>query len=1476
MHYQLLNILRRFISGKAGKWLATLIILLPLIFIVSRFMGLSRNISLMMMGGAVGLILIIWLIDSFRNAKKRSKASQNFENDLGRHSTGAAASQEEIQQAVDDVSMKWGDALRELKEHRVPIYDMPWFLLIGEPQSGKTTTLEKSGLEFPIGQEAISGAGGTRNCDWWFTEEAVILDTAGRFTFQEEMAPDKHEWEAFLRLLKQHRKECPINGVLVVIPATSLTEDTVDQQLEKAKNIRRKLENLQKALEIRFPIFVLITKSDRILGFSEFFGTLHPDLHGQIFGWSNPEEDKRWDPGDLPGIVGEITARMHKLRIRLMQEAQDSQAVDRFFVFPEELTELEKPLLTYFETIFKASSRFQEPFIFRGFYLTSGLQEGRPIAVACRELLKVQVGDHRQVLEELETVLTHKFAFFIRDFYSKKVFPEQGLVKRTIEAMEKEKKLQRTSKILVGVAIVAIILGLLPAIGKLSQVLKPVNEVAADAKLCIEAAGSTEPCGVDYTYELIHKIETTRERLGDSRWLMRLLLQGGTKNEISQELLPTLQAGLFRLGVLGQLLESFEARSGPEIWQQEELDYEGFRQAYMERLRFDEYQRTESRKDDLKEAVTLEPILRFLEKHPGADPSQNGLEIDRWLADTSTLGDIAEIEKIFQSVLHTEERFDLMAVGRLPQPEKAQAAFDAYWTVEVLASRQYELITSYLEGFETQYREILSLDPEGEGAEGTLTRFAMASGELDRIYTEGASFMVHETEESPADAEEMEEAEGEEAEDDGEDTTTAQRRGPRRAPPRPDPEAIRQALDVERPGANVEAWERNCGTDYKALRDIYDRVISQQDVTQRCTVEIPEDWRRLLAQRSEFDYLYTEAPDGTLEWSEGASTLRAPFATLSSVLTPDIVASEREAFQGRMDGALGDDGKLREIKEFYRLRRESLDPPVDAMRKFRDSRPDDRFQAARGHEAAELVAALGIGTALLPPTSEYLSDKFDLGCNACFRKTYAESFVVPANELLGLYNAALRPVTAVRDIREPLDTINTALYQYLEAYIERQTATSGGGIARPYSAAQADSWPQFADAIRAWQLTSARTGGGASGLTESMVQDFANANDRLTPLVEFFRESSRPKAAVKVPANLRRAVDEYKATIDLLDDDPLKAWLQLAREEDGTSLDDFHTFSRNGTLRRSNLTKWLIPNIEEHGAKLLSDAIRPKFERDAERLWDTIDDCCRGRFPFIREQELVEQRRSYEQGFGNDGLWLDRENDQRNEIATLKLDLPTASRDDIDRLFSSRGDYADLFEDYALAAILDTDRDGNRLTSVDFVSPQRGAFQALRQWQVFLYGRDQDDRDYRRGGLPDDMTFDLRILEDEQTADRIYLGKRVGRISLFSRDAMIRPSTDARTGRRLDIPLRFDEAPLYITGTNEDAGSGWNGRLELRGGPLKLLYFVLLSREEVRPDRQVWTVRIEIPDFAQPRNRLEGLFELTFDDPVPGVVDGGR
>jgi type VI secretion system protein ImpL len=133
------------------------------------------------------------------------------------------------------------------------IYELPWYVIIGAPGVGKTTALLNSGLSFPLakkfGAAAIRGMGGTRHCDWWFTNEAVFIDTAGRYTTHEtDATADKAEWTGFLSLLKKNRSRQPINGVLLMLSVADLLNLNHEGRQTYAATMRRRLDELRNDL----------------------------------------------------------------------------------------------------------------------------------------------------------------------------------------------------------------------------------------------------------------------------------------------------------------------------------------------------------------------------------------------------------------------------------------------------------------------------------------------------------------------------------------------------------------------------------------------------------------------------------------------------------------------------------------------------------------------------------------------------------------------------------------------------------------------------------------------------------------------------------------------------------------------------------------------------------------------------------------------------------------------------------------------------------------------------------------------------------------------------------------------------------------------------------------------------------------------------------------------------------------------------
>ena len=310
------------------------------------------------------------------------------------------------------------------------VYELPWYIFIGAPGSGKTTALVNSGLQFPLaerfGQGAIRGIGGTRNCDWWFTNDAVLLDTAGRYTTQESnQAVDSAAWSGFLQLLKKYRNRRPINGVLMTLSVSDLLEQNASQREVHINSLRKRLDELHKELNIRFPLYVLVTKMDLLAGFMEFFSEFTKEEREQIWGASFPYSEIV--PGSLPqaSFTDEFNALENRINDRLidrLQQERDPQKRAQLYVFPQQLHTFRMALQEFLASLF-TPSQFAEKPLLRGVYFTSGTQEGSPIDRIMGSLGRALQLDCKLVMPNRPSGKS----FFLTRLLKDVVFQEAGL-----------------------------------------------------------------------------------------------------------------------------------------------------------------------------------------------------------------------------------------------------------------------------------------------------------------------------------------------------------------------------------------------------------------------------------------------------------------------------------------------------------------------------------------------------------------------------------------------------------------------------------------------------------------------------------------------------------------------------------------------------------------------------------------------------------------------------------------------------------------------------------------------------------------------------------------------------------------------------------------------------------------------------------------------------------------------------------------
>jgi len=265
------------------------------------------------------------------------------------------------------------------------LYELPWYVIIGPPGSGKTTALINSGLKFPLeqrfGKEALRGVGGTRNCDWWFTDEAVLLDTAGRYTTQDsDESADSAGWAEFLNLLTKHRQRRPINGVIVTLSASDLMTQTPQERESNVAAVRRRLDELNRHLKVRLPVYVLVTKSDLISGFTEYFDDLAAEGRAQVWGMTfAPERSAAGTAAeDFAAEFDALVQRLNQQLFGRVEQERDNRRRTAIFAFPQQVAGL-RNLIGQFVTEVFAATRFDGRLMLRGVYFTSGTQEGTPI-----------------------------------------------------------------------------------------------------------------------------------------------------------------------------------------------------------------------------------------------------------------------------------------------------------------------------------------------------------------------------------------------------------------------------------------------------------------------------------------------------------------------------------------------------------------------------------------------------------------------------------------------------------------------------------------------------------------------------------------------------------------------------------------------------------------------------------------------------------------------------------------------------------------------------------------------------------------------------------------------------------------------------------------------------------------------------------------------------------------------------------------
>ncbi len=265
---------------------------------------------------------------------------------------------------------------------RKPLDVLPWYMMLGTEEAGKTSAILASGQNFPLPEQLnLVGkpAKQTRNCECWFANDAIYIDTAGKYVSEAE----KHlgEWKAMLKALKKYRPVKALNGVVVAFSAADVLGRNKAELFELAATLRARIEDLRQTLGVRFPVYVVVTKLDQLPGFAEYFRILTEQEREQVWGVTFPYGDARTE--SCSDIHSQIKAELQLLEERIerdmivrQQEEYDNRDRKKMYALPQDVRLLAGMVSEVVNNIF-FSSRYDETqsyTLLRGLYFVSSLQ----------------------------------------------------------------------------------------------------------------------------------------------------------------------------------------------------------------------------------------------------------------------------------------------------------------------------------------------------------------------------------------------------------------------------------------------------------------------------------------------------------------------------------------------------------------------------------------------------------------------------------------------------------------------------------------------------------------------------------------------------------------------------------------------------------------------------------------------------------------------------------------------------------------------------------------------------------------------------------------------------------------------------------------------------------------------------------------------------------------------------------------------
>ena len=394
------------------------------------------------------LMFVPKLFYKLKNNRQKVKETKDIKKDLmiwkriahlARGGSAAdSAKNSIIQSNIQIIESSFEKLKTLLKSDFKSVDDVPWYIALGEPYSGKSTLIENSVQDMVATErDEVEKDGSQRSAllKFWVGSSGIVADVSGKVFFDRWLEGSGAEWNTIIKNIRKKHKNKILSGIILTIPVDSLIAD--DETLTKRKAILMKTElnRMVNMFGMHLPCYVVITKSDMIPGFREYFDGIDENVRKAPLGWKSNKP--YYEDNDFNNFWVDFISKLRKGRNNLLLNSDvfytksDNGRFDKtssIFLYPESVNDLSSNVEIYLKTIFSSTkvSNFQPSIILDGLYFTSAGDSGYTLNKFFAKLQNKKIDD-APIAEDA----VNKKGFFISDLFAKKIFKNTHLATYT-------------------------------------------------------------------------------------------------------------------------------------------------------------------------------------------------------------------------------------------------------------------------------------------------------------------------------------------------------------------------------------------------------------------------------------------------------------------------------------------------------------------------------------------------------------------------------------------------------------------------------------------------------------------------------------------------------------------------------------------------------------------------------------------------------------------------------------------------------------------------------------------------------------------------------------------------------------------------------------------------------------------------------------------------------------------------------------